>query len=227
MQISLDQVRFSFPNRHEQGLNLFIPSFRLPNGTQASLMGESGSGKSTLLNLIAGFLKPKEGVVEVSGHELQTLSESERDRIRRNHIGVVFQTYQLLEGFSVEENVLMGAQFSKTGQVDAALVEHLLEKVGLGGFQKRFPKELSVGQRQRVAITRALIKKPSLILADEPTGALDQKNGMKICELLQELSTEQGSSLLFVTHDEALASSFTEQLHTTDILQWEKGGSYV
>jgi len=202
-----------------------ISDFSVNKGEQIALLGKSGSGKSTLLNLLSGMIAAKKGSISVNQQELTDKSESQRDRVRREHIGMIFQTYQLLPEFTVLENVQMGALFSP--KKDYSQASEFLKKVGLEGFGKRFPNKLSVGQQQRVAIARALIKSPPLILADEPTGALDHDTGSSICDLLQALAKEFGSTLIFVTHDQQLAQRFSKQVQVSDILQWtsKEGGA--
>ena len=196
-----------------------ISPFDISAGEQLALLGKSGSGKSTLLNLLSGMLGVTEGSISINGHELVGKTEAQRDKIRREQIGMVFQTYQLLPEFSILENIQMGAFFSQQNNSNQAA--ELLDKAGLKGYENRFPHEISVGQQQRVAIVRALIKKPPVILADEPTGALDQETGSTLCALLQDLATDYGSSLIFVTHDQHLAKRFPKQVEVSDLLHWE------
>jgi putative ABC transport system ATP-binding protein len=181
-----------------------VPSFRLEGGEQVALVGSSGSGKTTLLHLIAGILTPDSGKVEydVDGGRVDVakLSEAERDVFRGRHLGYIFQTHHLLGGFTAMENVLLGMSF--TGRKhDLAWAKHLLEEVGLGQRLDYKPGKLSVGQQQRVAVARALANRPSVVLADEPTGALDVNNARQVLELIKKLCAEVGASLLLVTHD--------------------------
>src|SRR5580658_3594956 len=148
-----------------------VKSFALAEKTQVALEGESGSGKTTLLNLIAGILKPDSGMIQIAGREMSALSEPQRDRLRATTIGYIFQTFNLLQGYTCLENVLLGMSFGPGA--DRAFAAALLERVGLGNRLKHYPRQLSTGQQQRVAVARALANRPKLVLADEPTGNLD------------------------------------------------------
>ncbi len=172
-------------------------------GEQVALVGRSGSGKSTLLNIIAGVLLPDAGDVDVDGVKVCTLGESARDRFRGQRIGLVFQTFNLLQPFSALENVLLGAVFARgTNAATQARAQSLLERVGLRDRLHHRPSELSVGQAQRVALCRALVNEPKLILADEPLGNQDKATGLEALGLLLELARERGSTVVMVTHDQ-------------------------
>ncbi len=216
--ISLSHVRCS----HYAEQPFALADWSLSSGQQLALLGRSGSGKSTLLNLLCGLVPATSGSLQVLGQELVGMKETQRDLLRRDHIGVIFQTYQLLDEFTAMENVAMGHYFSDRKSQQNAL--ELLDRVGLADLAHRYPAELSVGQRQRVAIARALVKSPALILADEPTGALDSETGHLICDLLRDLSTEREAALIFVTHDRHLASQFPSQQEISDLLQWTTEG---
>lgn len=217
--LAMNEVKASYQRTMEE---ISIPHFSLQQGEQRALLGESGSGKSSLLHLISGLLPAQTGSIRLNSHELVGLKESKRDALRRHHIGIIYQTYQLLDQFTALENVMMGAYFSEAGSAHQEEAISILSAVGLGRYTEKYPQELSVGQRQRVAIARALVKKPTLILADEPTGALDASTGSTICELLQRLAAEQESALLFVTHDQSLAKRFPEKSEIADYLHWSK-----
>jgi len=181
-----------------------VPEFALAHGEQIALRGMSGSGKTTLLNMVAGILAPDAGRVVVAGREITALTESGRDRMRAETIGYVFQTFNLLQGFSALENVLLGMTFGKGADRPAAT--QLLERVGLGARLHHKPRQLSVGQQQRVAVARALANRPQLVLADEPTGNLDPRHAREALALIRDVCRENGAALLLVTHDsEALA----------------------
>jgi len=197
-----------------------ISEFIVNAGDQIALLGKSGSGKSTLLNLLSGMISANQGSVVINNQELVGLTEAKRDLIRRDHIGMVFQTYQLLPEFSVLENVLMSALFSSKNSSAEGEANMLLEKVGLEELKNRPIGALSVGQQQRVAIARALLNSPPILLADEPTGALDHDTGSQVCTLLQRLCRESNSALIFVTHDRGLASQFPKQFEVSDLLEW-------
>jgi len=185
-----------------------VPNFTLEPGQQVALAGESGCGKTTLLNLIAGILAPDEGVVEVAGTDIAALGESRRDAWRARHIGYVFQTFNLLQGYTAIENVELGMMFGSG--VDKGYAASLLEKMGMGDRLHYRPRALSVGQQQRVAVARALANRPQLVLADEPTGNLDPVRAREALGLIRDLAAEQGAALLLVSHDESLLSQFDD-----------------
>ncbi|MGD0560108.1 MAG: ABC transporter ATP-binding protein [Streptosporangiaceae bacterium] len=177
-------------------------------GEVVAIMGPSGSGKSTLLNLIAGLDKPTEGTVTVAGERIDRLGETALARFRARHVGIVFQFFNLLDDLTVEDNVLLPAQLAGASRRQArARAGELLERMGIAGHKNDYPARMSGGQRQRVAIARALVNSPELLLADEPTGALDTGTGHEIGELLSELNAG-GQTLVLVTHDPALARRF-------------------
>ena len=183
-------------------------------GEVAGIMGPSGSGKSTLLNLIAGLDKPTTGTVTVAGQRIDSLGESALARFRARHVGIIFQFFNLLEDLTVEDNVLLPAQLAGASRRQArARAGELLDRMGLGNHRNAYPVRLSGGQRQRVAIARALVNSPELLLADEPTGALDTATGQEIGQLLTELNAA-GQTLLLVTHDPALATRFAARTIT-------------
>jgi putative ABC transport system ATP-binding protein len=183
-------------------------------GEVAAIMGPSGSGKSTLLNLIAGLDKPTAGTVTVAGQRIDSLGESALARFRARHVGIIFQFFNLLEDLTVEDNVLLPAQLAGVGRRQArARARELLDRMNLGGHRNAYPARLSGGQRQRVAIARALVNSPELLLADEPTGALDTATGQEIGQLLTELNAA-GQTLVLVTHDPALARRFAARTIT-------------
>ncbi len=170
-----------------------------------AVMGPSGSGKSTLLNLIAGLDRPTSGTVTVAGRRIDSLSESALARFRARHVGIIFQFFNLLDDLTVEDNVLLPAQLAGASRRTArARAGELLARMGLEEHRNDYPARLSGGQRQRVAIARALVNSPELLLADEPTGALDTATGQEIGRLLQWLN-DGGQTLVLVTHDPALA----------------------
>jgi putative ABC transport system ATP-binding protein len=173
-------------------------SFELPEGEASALVGRSGSGKSTLLNLISGLDLPDQGQIYFDSQDLVQLNEQERSQFRRREIGFIFQSFHLLPSLSVLENVEVSLEL--LGRPNLAKARDLLDAVGLASFEKAFPDRLSGGEQQRVAIARALVHSPSLILADEPTGNLDEENAEKILELLLNLSRETKATCLVVTH---------------------------
>lgn len=178
-------------------------SATVDEGEFAAIMGPSGSGKSTMLNLIAGLDRPTSGTVVVGGADLGRLGEAGLARFRRDHIGFVFQFFYLLPNLTALENVLIPAQLK--GVSAAARGRELLERLGIADIADSYPARLSGGQQQRIAVARALINKPALLLADEPTGALDTHTGEQVMELLGQLHRD-GQTILLVTHDPKLAT---------------------
>jgi putative ABC transport system ATP-binding protein len=217
----------------------------LAEGEQIALIGTSGSGKTTLLHLIAGILGPDSGHIyfgsaaEIDGAQstdgrngsnvvdyrsatpgqatdIARLSEAQRDVFRGKHIGYIFQTHHLLPGFTALENVLLGMSF--TGRsADREWAVHLLKEVGLGDRLHYKPAKLSVGQQQRVAVARALANRPSLVLADEPTGALDEKNAQQVLELIRKLCKEVNAALMLVTHDLNIAKQLPRTVTLSEL----------
>jgi ABC-type lipoprotein export system ATPase subunit len=183
-----------------------VPEFSLSAGEQLALRGESGSGKTTFLHLIAGILAPDEGRIEIDATDMASLSEAGRDRLRAGKIGYIFQTFNLLQGYTVLENVLLGMAFGRG--VDRDFARTMLDRVGLGHRVGHFPRQLSTGQQQRVAVARALANRPKLVLADEPTGNLDRKNASEALALVREACRENGAALLLVSHDEQVLAGF-------------------
>jgi putative ABC transport system ATP-binding protein len=206
-----------------------VPELFLSDGEQSALIGASGSGKTTLLHLIAGILSPDSGGV-LFGYDptrptagaadgvvdLTQLTEPQRDEFRGRYVGYIFQTHHLLGGFTALENVLLGMTFTGRSR-DRAWAEHLLKEVGLADRLNYRPQKLSVGQQQRVAVARALANRPRLVLADEPTGALDAANARQVLDLIRRLCREVGASLFLVTHDLDIAAEFPKTLKLTDI----------
>jgi len=190
----------------EKDLVIDIPMFTVNQGEQIALQGGSGSGKTTFLNLIAGILKADDGSIVLSGQELSSLSEPERDRLRADNIGYVFQTFNLLQGYTVLENILVGMMFGNG--MDKDFARFLLERVGLKDRMNYYPGQLSVGQQQRVAIARALANRPKLVLADEPTGNLDFRRAHEVVELIRRVCFENGTALLLVSHAQNVLQQF-------------------
>ncbi|XZE45855.1 ABC transporter ATP-binding protein [Pirellulaceae bacterium SH467] len=187
---------------------LHIPSFRMAAGEQVVLRGESGCGKTTLLHTISGLVRVDSGSIQLDGVELTRFSESARDRIRAAKLGYVFQTFNLLPAFTALENVKLGMTFSRKS-VDNARAIELLEKVGLKDRLHYLPKQLSVGQQQRVAVARALANKPRLLLADEPTANVDPANQSRIIQLIRDVCTDEAVAILLVTHSDDVAKQFS------------------
>lgn len=194
-----------------------IDSFELANGEQVALVGGSGTGKTTLLHLIAGILTPDAGrIVFDGGTDIAALGEAERDVFRGANLGYVFQTHHLLSGFTALENVLLGMSFTGRSS-DPAWAKHLLAEVGLSDRLHFKPEKLSVGQQQRVAVARALANRPKLVLADEPTGALDPRNAQAVLDLIRKLCTEVGASLLLVSHDTQITAQLPRAVSLAEL----------
>jgi len=183
-----------------------LASLSLRAGEQMALRGRSGSGKTTLLHLLAGILRPDAGRIRIAGENMGGAPEPARDRLRGRAIGYVFQSFHLLDGYSALENVLLAMYFG--GTVDEPRARSLLGRVGLGDRLHHRPDQLSVGQRQRVAVARALANRPSLVLADEPTGNLDLSSAGDALALIREICGETGAALLLVSHDAEVLGAF-------------------
>jgi putative ABC transport system ATP-binding protein len=186
----------------------------LPRGDFVALMGPSGSGKTTLLNLLGGLDRPSTGSIEVEGLAIDRLSEAALGRWRADHVGFVFQMYNLLPVLTAERNVELPLLLTKLGRSDRLKRVHTaLSLVGLGDRMKHKPRELSGGQEQRVGIARAIVTDPTLLLCDEPTGDLDRKSGDEILDLLQALNKQHGKTIVMVTHDPRAAERANRTLH--------------
>ncbi|MDP2408643.1 MAG: ABC transporter ATP-binding protein [Hydrogenophaga sp.] len=178
--------------------------FSLNKGETAAIVGASGSGKSTLLSIVAGLDTPTSGTVLVDGVDLFVIDEDQRAALRAEKVGFVFQSFQLLGNLNALENVMLPLELA--GRRDArATATRMLQRVGLGERLGHYPKVLSGGEQQRVALERAFVVQPAVLLADEPTGSLDFATGEKVMELMFELNREQGTTLVLVTHDRAIA----------------------
>lgn len=186
-----------------------VSQFEVSRGEQVALRGESGSGKTTFLHLIAGILAADSGKILIDGAEMTALAESGRDRLRAAKIGYIFQTFNLLQGYTALENVMLGMSFGPRG-ADRDHARELLGRVGLGQRLAHYPRQLSTGQQQRVAVARALANRPKLVLADEPTGNLDRRLAGEAMELIRGVCLEHGATLLLVSHDETVLGQFTD-----------------
>jgi ABC-type lipoprotein export system ATPase subunit len=198
-----------------------IPVFALGSGEQLAIRGESGSGKTTFLHLIAGILAADSGHVAIDSVEMSGLSESRRDRLRAEKIGYIFQTFNLLQGYTVLENVMLGMAFGPRG-ADKARARQMLTRVGLAERLDHYPRQLSTGQQQRVAVARALANAPKLVLADEPTGNLDRKHSRDALRLIREACEENGAALLLVSHDERVLAQFEHVQDFVNLNRMEK-----
>ena len=185
--------------------------FTLQPGETVAIVGASGSGKSTLLSILAGLDVPSRGTVRLQGQDLFALDEDGRARLRGEHLGFVFQSFQLLSHLTALENVMLPLELR--GERDAqAQARQMLERVGLKERLSHYPRVLSGGEQQRVALARAFVQRPALLLADEPTGSLDYATGEQVMALMFELNREQGTTLVLVTHDAGIAGRCERQL---------------
>ena len=199
---------------------LKLHSMEVQAGEQWVLTGPSGCGKTSLLNILAGVLSVDEGQVQVLGKNLRTLSLADRDRMRGRDVGSVFQNFNLLEPFSALENVQVGLFFAGLPSNDDR-ARDMLVRVGLEHRLQARPSTLSIGERQRVAVARALAPAPSLLLADEPTGSLDPATAESVCDLIQSLCDTEKTTLVCVTHDHRLISRFNHHLDGSTLIQEE------
>lgn len=189
-----------------EGISLCVAA-----GDSLAIMGASGSGKSTLLGILAGLDQPTDGTVMLNGIDVTALDEEGRAAVRADHVGFVFQSFQLLPGLTALENVMLPLELH--GRMQAReKAEHFLDQVGLSGRRGHYPKQLSGGEQQRVAIARAFASEPDILFADEPTGNLDAKTGANVIELLFDLNKQLGTTLVLVTHEQRLADRCQHQL---------------
>ena len=215
MMLLLENVRKSYREPNGEVLSILdIERFSLEKGEQAVLRGQSGCGKTTLLNCIAGLTTVDQGRITIHGQDIVRLQEVSRDRFRARHIGIVFQTFNLLPGFTALENVLLGMTF--TGQrPDSNRATKLLQDVGLGHRLTHKPSALSVGEQQRVAVARALSNQPDLLLADEPTANVDPAHQQQVIDLMREACVRENIAMLLVTHSREVSSQF-ERVETLE-----------
>ena len=212
--ISISNLKFSYSEKTP--LILDIPEFNLNPQETFFLFGPSGSGKTTFLEILAGILTPQSGKVVVDGVDLTTLSASEKDRFRAEHLGIIFQQFNLIPYLNMKENIELPFLFNQKPK-DEKWQAHLLEKLGLSGLQKQTVSQLSTGQQQRIAVARALSSRPQLIIADEPTSALDYDHRERFLSLLFELCREQKTTLIFVSHDRSIQKLFSKSLSLPDL----------
>ncbi|WP_170422313.1 ABC transporter ATP-binding protein [Ruegeria arenilitoris] len=218
--IGVSAVSFGYSSG---GFRLNVPELTLQQGERLAIVGPSGSGKTTLLNLIAGILLPDGGRIEVDGTEVSGLSDAERREFRASHIGFVFQDFALLDYLSARQNILYPYRITPALTLDTAArdrAQALAEACGIGGKLDRRPTALSQGEQQRVAICRALVTQPKLILSDEATGNLDPESKGRILDLLFEQASEAGATVLAVTHDHELLPQFERVI---DFAQYREG----
>lgn len=212
--IEIKDLSFSYGAESKPVLQ--IPHLTIAKNESVFLFGPSGSGKTTLLEILAGVITGQKGEVEMLGQKTQTMSMSERDQFRSNHIGYIFQQFNLIPYLTVKENILLPFTFSgKTFK--SSLYDKIVSELGLADYADQLASQLSVGQQQRVAAARALIIEPEIILADEPTSALDYDHRENFLKILFSLVKEQGSTLIFVSHDRSIQNLFDRQLSLSDV----------
>jgi ABC-type lipoprotein export system ATPase subunit len=210
--IQLEQVQKAFRTPAGERVPILdVDRFEVTAGEQVALEGQSGSGKTTLLNVIAGIMRPDSGKVLLDGVDLARLPEAARDRVRADRLGLVFQQFNLLPGFTAMENVLVAMTFSSV-RPDRSRAEALLESVGLAHRLGHKPGALSVGEQQRVAVARALANRPKVILADEPTASIDPGHQQQVVDLLKRTCREQNVALVVVTHTPDVAEQFSRRV---------------
>lgn len=213
--IALSHVNLSMPSRAGVVDILRDVSVTVAAGETIAVLGPSGAGKTTAMMVMAGLESVTSGQVTVAGHDLSTLTEDQLAEIRRDHIGIIFQAFRLIPSMTALENVAIPLELE--GAKDAfEKAEQSLKDVGLGHRLDHFPDQLSGGEQQRVAIARAIVTGPDILLADEPTGNLDQSTGTEIMDLLVETAAKHGTSLVLITHDETLATRLSRTLRIAD-----------
>jgi putative ABC transport system ATP-binding protein len=211
MLLEVRNVAKSFPGEAGPVAVLDGVSLALGAGETLALTGESGSGKSTLLHLVAALEVPDTGTIAVNGAEVTSMDDRARAALRRTTIGIVFQQFNLIPSLDAGANVAFQARLA--GREDRAWTTRLIDRLGLGPHAAKYPEQLSGGQQQRVAIGRALAARPALVLADEPTGNLDEATGDAVLDLMLELVADTGAALLMVTHSDRLAARLSRRLH--------------
>ena len=230
--IDIQNLIFQWPGR--QGFRLSIPKFQVERGERVFLQGASGSGKSTLLSLLGGVMMPQQGRLHVLDTDLTALTSSRRDRFRVDHVGLLFQQFNLVPYLSVRENVLLPCRFSQRRRERALesadtleqSADRLLNQLGLDLTLARQPvTALSVGQQQRVAAARALMGHPELIIADEPTSALDADRQAEFLDVLLGRCNDEGVTLIFVSHDQRLAQHFSRSVNLSELCEVTAGAA--
>ena len=205
--ISTKNLRFSYSKDQE----FIFPDLYCEAGSTLLITGDSGKGKTTYLHILAGLLHPKAGEIIIDNTDLVSLSEKTTDKFRGKNIGVVFQKSYFIAALTVMENLQM-ASWLATGKKHTKLAKRLLEQLGIENQAEKLPSQLSIGQQQRVSIARALMNEPKVLLADEPTSSLDDKNAEKVIDLLTSLSKEYKAALLIVTHDSRIKEKFINKI---------------
>lgn len=219
--LSMKDIVKCYDVGEEQQVILDHISFSVQQGEFVSILGPSGSGKSTMMNILGCLDVPTSGEYTLSGHNVAHLEETQLARIRNREVGFVFQSFQLLPRLTAIENVELPLIYAGVHAVQRRKRSaEMLERVGLSQKMEHYPNQLSGGQQQRVAIARAMVTQPSILLADEPTGALDQKTGLQVMELFRELHQE-GRTIIMITHDEKIAQNASRIVRILDGKLWE------
>ena len=214
--IQLENIKKVFRTEEVETIALAGITMRVEEGEFVAIMGPSGCGKSTLLNILGLLDNPTEGTYNLAGTEVGSLKESERTMVRKGQIGFVFQSFNLIDELNVEQNVELPLKYLGVPKKERQKrVVEMLRRMGISHRSKHYPNQLSGGQQQRVAIARAVVTKPKLILADEPTGNLDSKNGYEVMELLKQLNDE-GTTIVMVTHSQRDASVAERTINLLD-----------
>ena len=214
--LTIQNLRKTFSNSENEKFDIInIPFFEMNNNEQIAIIGESGSGKSTFLNLISGIVSSESGEILFNGTNITKLTGSKMDKFRAKNFGYVFQTFNLLQGFTALENVMLGMMFC--GKADKNRSLSALDKVGLSKRINNKPSELSVREQQRVAVARAIVNSPGMILADEPTANLDRKNSGTVIELIKELCSMEKIALILVSHESDITGKFKNKRHFSEI----------
>ncbi len=214
--LKIQNLKKSYSNSENEKFEIInIPSFELNDSEQLAVSGESGSGKSTFLNLISGIVRSDSGEIFFNNTDITKLSGSAMDKFRSKNIGYVFQTFNLLQGFTALENVMLGMMFC--GKPDKKRSVAALDKAGLSKRINNKPSELSVGEQQRVAVARAIVNSPAMLLADEPTANLDSKNTGLVIRLIKELCAEENISLILVSHEPEVIGNFNNKKSFSEI----------
>ncbi len=217
--INLKNIEMIYDDNGTKINALKLKNLDIKDGEKVAFIGSSGCGKTTLFNLISGLIVPTKGEVNVENTLLNNLPESERDKFRANHIGYIFQDFNLFPEFTVLQNIVLPMSFSKKIEKPNIQKEaiNMIKRVGLEDKINQKVKTLSGGEKQRVAIARSMVNKPKIILADEPTGNLDYKNGAKVMELLLKISSEENATLLVITHNNSQLSLFDRSLNIEEL----------
>jgi len=223
--IDIRQLKFSYPN---SSFDLHVPELKIESPCSAAIVGPSGSGKTTLLHLIAGILAPAAGQIVLNDQPLSSLSDAARRRFRLQHVGLVFQNFELIEYLSVLDNVLLPCRIGDAVPLNREIRDRAAGLLATAGLEKHVSKsvtKLSQGERQRVAICRALLTKPSLLLADEPTGNLDPATSDNIMQMLLRTVREHNTTLVMVTHDHSLLHHFDRTVDFAQFLTTTEGAA--